>query len=694
MTMSTYPTRQTEYFQDSSTKDGEIKRRMEDVYAKTAQISQTFWNTASIDERFYAGDQSLWNEIYSSIPSYRRKQFNFNRIRRVVNMVSGYQRKNRKSTICIPQESADQKTADQFTDVLLWVDNQANVPHILADAFQGALVTGLNLLSAWVDYRDDPLSGDIKIDNLSYNNYLIDPFFKKADLSDCNYIWTRRYLSKKQIVSLMPERDEEITQMRRSDARDGKFQFLPENWNYASKDLLPYDEFWYLDYRDVTMLIDQETNEQIEWKGPRDNLNFYLSQFPQLKKVKMQKQSCKLAICVNNKVFYDGPNPMGIDLYPFVPVFAYYAPELPYYEWRIQGVVRGLRDAQYLYNRRKQIELDILESQINSGVKVMEGSLVDDNDAFKTGQGQAMFIKKDAPLGLQSVEQFMAPQVPPSMMQLSELLAREIVEISGVNEELLGSADDDKAGILSMLRQGAGLTTLQGLFDNLDLAQKLLGRLEMQIIQANFTPGKVKRILKDEPTEQFFSKVFQKYDCQIVEGLNTTSQRQMALVQALHLKEIGIPVPTKFILEMSTIQREGDMIKDIMAQEQQQAQQQQQQAQVQMMELQARANLANARAEADKGLAIERASKVIENQSMSEERRSASALNEVKAVRELQMIDTDELHRMVEILEKLKGVQLMQEQGFETSATQNAQAAVQPSQGVQGQMQQPQQQGM
>ena len=34
---------------------------------------------------------------------------------------------------------------------------------------------------------------------------------------------------------------------------------------------------------------------------------------------------------------------------------------------------------------------------------------------------------------------------------------------------------DEKAGILAMLRQGVGLTTLQRLFDQLDRSQKLLG---------------------------------------------------------------------------------------------------------------------------------------------------------------------------------------------------------------------------
>ena len=159
-----------------------------------------------------------------------------------------------------------------------------------------------------------------------------------------------------------------------------------------------------------------------------------------------------------------------------------------------------MRDAQYLYNRRRIIELDILESQIASGWKYKENALVDPKDVFLFGQGRGLALKEEA--NMTDVEQINPPQIPPSMIQLSELLAREVQEISGVNEELLGSAVDDKAGILSMLRQGAGLTTLQTLFDQLDSSQKLLGKLMIELIQTNFTPGKVKRILEKEPTSQ------------------------------------------------------------------------------------------------------------------------------------------------------------------------------------------------
>jgi len=249
---------------------------------------------------------------------------------------------------------------------------------------------------------------------------------------------------------------------------------------------------------------------------------------------------------------------------------------------------------------------------------------------------------------------------------------KNIMEISGVNEELLGSAEDDKAGILSMLRQGAGLTTLQILFDHLDAGLKNLGQIEMEMIQNNFTPAKVKRILNEEPSQQFYNKTFQTFDCVVVEGTDTATQKMQAFQQALGLREVGVPIPDEFIVEMSTLQDKSKAIEMMKQQQQQQAQQQQMQMQVQMEELKARTNLANARAEADKGLAIERVSRVDENKALAVERRAEAikdldlgALDKIKAVKELTTIDLTQLQQLLDVVERLKGNDAMQVSGMQ-----------------------------
>jgi hypothetical protein len=637
---------------------------METFYAQSITINQSFWGEADTDTRFESGDQTLWNDLYGNLPVNRKRQFNFNRIRRVVNMISGHQRRNRKSIIAIPVENADNETSDQFTKVLMWCVSQEGILDTISESFHGALVTGMNLLQVWVDYRSDPVSGNIKVDNCSYNSFLIDPYFKKTDLSDCNAIWKRSFLTKRECVSLLPDKTEEILGLIGLDSgtgRDGKFQFMPESYNYGMKNLLTYDEFYYRDYRTQKMLVDSESGETMEWKHDNDDrLEEFLNTYPMVTMIEQEIPTVKLAIVVQGKVMYDGPNPMGIDAYPFVPVLAYYAPQMPYFPWRIQGVVRGLRDAQYLYNRRRIIELDILESQINSGWIYKENALVNPADVFLSGQGRGLALKTDA--AMTDVQQIQAPQVPPSMIQLSELLAKEVSEISGVNEELLGSATDDKAGVLSMLRQGAGLTTLQVLFDQLDRSQKLLGKLMIDIIQANFTPGKIKKILEgQEPTQQFYNKAFGKYHADVEEGLNTSTQRQMQFAQMLQLKEMGVPISPEDLLEAATLQNKQRIIDNLNKTEQAQSQMQQQQAQMAMELQKAQIELAHARARADDGMAQERISRIEENRALAVERvaeansnQERALLDKIKALKELESLDLYHIERLLNMASNLK----------------------------------------
>lgn len=642
----------------------DILARMEAFYAENITIIQSFWGEADTDTRFEAGDQSLWNDLYGNVPVNRRRQFTFNRIRPIINMIGGYQRRNRKSIIAVPIENADNKTADQLTKVLMWCVRQEGILETISESFHGALVTGMNLLQVYLDYRQDPVSGNIKVDNCAYSSFLIDPYFKKLDLSDCNGIWKRSFLTKRECISLLPDKTDEILGLIGNDSgtgRDGKFQFMPESYNYGMKNLLTYDEFYYRDYRTQKLIVDNETGESVEWKGDdAERLALYLETYPQTSMIEQDIPTVRLAIVVQGKVMYDGPNPLGVDQYPFVPVLGYYNPQMPYFPQRVQGVVRGLRDAQYLYNRRRVIELDILESTANSGWIYKENALVNPKDIFLTGQGRGLALKEEAMMT--DVQQIQSPIIPPTTIQLSELLSKELPLISGVNEELLGSALDDKAGILSMLRQGAGLTTLQILFDQLDRSQKILGKLMIDIIQANFTPGKVKKILGgDEPTEQFHSKSFGRYHADVEEGLNTATQRQMQFAQMLQLKEMGLPISPQDLLEAATLQNKDRIIENLQKNEQAAMQLQQQQAQVQMELQQAQIELARARAVADRGLGAERVSRIEENRAMAVERLhqahkddESALLDKIRALKELEEMDLGHVERLLNMSNALR----------------------------------------
>jgi len=582
-------------------------------------------------------------------------------------MVSGHQRRNRKSTICTPVENGDAQTADQFTKILMWINNQEGVLDTISEAFQGSLITGMNFLQLWMDYREDPISGNIKVDNCAYNSFLVDPYMRKQDMSDCNYIWKRSYLTKRECIALLPEYTEEVMSLWGHDNRDGKFQYMPESYNYGLKNLLTYDEYYYRDYRTQKMLVDTQTGESMEWRSSNEEgLKQFLQAYPSVTVIDQEIPTVRLAIVVQAKVMYDGPQPMGIDSYPFVPVLTYYHPESPYWPFRVQGMVRGLRDSQYLYNRRRVVELDILESQINSGYIYKENALVNPRDVFLSGQGKGLALKSDANMG--DVVPIQAPQIPPSMIQLSELLAKEIQEVAGVSDELLGFDNKDTlSGYHAMLKQSASTTTLQCVFDLLDKSQKLLGKKMIELIQANFTPGKVKKILEgEEPQPQFYSKAFGKYHCVVEEGLNTSTQRQMQMAQMLMLREAGVPISNEDLIESSTMQNKKQIVESMQQQQQQQAQMQQQQMQAALQEQAARTELAQARAEADRGLGVERTSRVQENQALAVERRAAAVkdqeiglLNLVKALKEIDTVDLEHVEKLMALERGLREQQTL-----------------------------------
>jgi hypothetical protein len=649
----------------------QLARRVEDFYLTCQPYINTYWGEADTDIRFECGDQTVWESFYGNVPLSRRKMFNFNRIRRIVNMVSGYQRRNRKSTITTPVENGDTETADQYSKILMWNDQQEGVLETISEAFHGGLITGMNLLHVYMDYRKDPVNGDIKVDNCPYNSFVIDPFFRKRDLSDCTGIMRRSYLTKSSIYSLLPDFVDEFKNMTSAGRHDEKFQFMPEAFAYDNKNLLTYDEFYYRAYRKQDLLTDTQSGETREWFGKDpEALKAFLRMYPSVIMTQNDIPTVRLTIVVQGRVVFDGPNVSGVDDYPFVPVVAYYNPQIPYYPLRIQGIVRGLRDSQYLYNRRKIIELDILESQLNSGFIFKPDMMIDPNDVHMTGQGKGIGMKPESNL-VTDIVPIQSPAIPPTTLQVSESLGREIEDISGVNSELLGSAVDEKVGILAMLRQGAGLTTLQGVFDNLDYAQKMLGRLRLKLIQTNFTPGKVKRIIEQEPAPQFYNKAFGIYDAAVEEGLNTTTQRQMQFAQLLQLKEAGIAIPDETILEAMTVQNKKQLIEAVKANQEQQSKSQEMQIQAAVQEQMARTELAQARAKADTGLGYERMSRIEENQALAVERRAKavsdenlSMLNMVKALKEIDSADMEHVEKAITLMHAIKAQETQVSQGL------------------------------
>ena len=656
-------------FWPDSTTNLSIRQTMNKNYTDCINILQTQWTQADIDQRFCMGDQDIWGLIYPGVSQYRRKMFNFNIMNGAVQMISGYQRRNRKSTTCIPIHPNGQKTADQLTKCLYHIHNQSGAYQVYSDAFeQGALVQGLGFISIYKDMTNDPISGDIKVRYVDMKSTLFDPYFRRHDLSDCRFIWTRQFFDRHEAADLYQEFRDEILALPAGTYRDDKFYYMPEVYQIQFPNLIAFDEYWYLSTREATYVIDKETEETQEFEGDEEDLreairSLYARQ-PELKGrmkvLKRPKPTVRRTIILNDRVLVDEPNPYKIDRYPMVPTLGYFTPDSAYYAYKFRGVCRDARDSAYLFNRRKVADLDILESQ-QQGLKMKKGALVTPDDSLNQGNGRVLVIDPSAQMSDVEPMQIIPPS--PVMIQMEDMLKSIQLEIMGANEELMGSAVDEKAGILSMLRQGAGLTRLQRLFDQMDESQRLVGDIMIEMIQKNWTYGKVQQVINEEPTEEFDNKLFFKYGCKVATGVLTESQQQLEAQQLIYIKEMGGPIEWSDILPKLTIQNKDELLEKMAAREKAAAESQQQMAQLQMQQMQVDNETKMSYARSQDGLAQERVAKIqldkalnTERISRSQEERTASLINLIKADKELQGMDIEHLGNTVNILTQLQAI--------------------------------------
>lgn len=634
------------------------KQQMDFFYQENYLPNSSFWVQGAIDKNFKAGNQRFQNALMGGTNYTQYQRWFFNLIRRHVNMICGFQRKNRKSTITLPRNDDDDPLADDYNKVMRWCEDRDGFQEYLSESFEGGVDTGMSLLHLYMDYTYDAVSGDLFTDSVSYNNFLIDQHFRKQDLSDCNGIWRRRWTSKMGAKLLLPGYEKEIDKFKYNSMKDGRFPLQAELVNLAVSNLFTYDEFYYRTTREATMIIDPKSGESTEWEtepgDPDDIMERTLMTQPWLQVKKMQVPTVNLTIALGDRIVYDGPNLLNIDQYPFVPTLCYHEPDIQQYAWRLQGVVRGLRDAQFLYNMRKIIELQLLQSQINAGWIYPTDAVVDSKCFRQASGGDAWLIPLKAGHLPNEIQRIEPSAIPQSLLELSASLSEDITRISGVNEELLGAATDDKSGILSMLRQGAGLTTLQTIFDKLDYTQRLYGKIRLQAIRKNFSKGKIRNILGHDADPRFWTSHSQKYSITVEEGNYSATQKQMELQQLLDFKGLGMNIPDKSIMRAAFITNKKQLMQEIDEVNQQQAQMQQQQMQQQAQVDQVKSQETLTKAQLNIASAQEKYAKMDSEEASAEHKRTEADLNLVKLMIELEDMDFNNLKSNFELAQAIK----------------------------------------
>jgi hypothetical protein len=190
------------------------------------------------------------------------------KIGRQVNLLSGYEMRNRHILKISPQGMPDEQEDDacrQHTGVIMALMSRYGGYHTLSEAFKwGVLVQGSNLLEP---YRDR--EGNIQFARLGFNQFLLNPGLTKSDLSDCDDILTGRWISKDKAKFLLPTKSDEIDEIQTLTFSD-RWNYLgtPPLGNRAKRRL--YEEWWHRETEYIDMVISRVSGQEVPLKAFAD----------------------------------------------------------------------------------------------------------------------------------------------------------------------------------------------------------------------------------------------------------------------------------------------------------------------------------------------------------------------------------------------------------------------------------------
>lgn len=565
-------------------------------------------------------------------------------------MVTGYQRQHRKAINYIPGQGGDSTTTDQYTRLMTQVCNAELVHEQFSRACEQAAITGMTLLQPYLDFSGkDPAQGSIKVKLWEYNAFLVDPYFRNYDMSDANFVWCQEYISKKEAEERFPDQKNRITPMAGTPQRYGSFYFLPENYNMARNDLLVLSYVWYRWKRKRKKLYSKKRNQFFDFQEDETITPQLLEAIPDLELVEVTVPTWKLAVVLNDQLMYQGDNPLGFDDCPFVPVFWNYEPQNNYYDLRVRGLVRTMRDSNYLLNRRIILNHDISESTIQTGWKRKVGAVANEDNLKKAGQGWDIIINQG--YELQDCEKIQPTAVPESDFALADQLKSMIFATSGIDLENWSAQQDKQASTLTtMIKQAANLVVLQKYFDQWDTALKLLGERLLQIVLNNWNAEKVALILNEEPSPLFYNKMFSDFQVLVEEGLLTPTQRAYQAQQLLEINQaFGREVfPPSFIIKDMNLSGKSEAVQFLQQQEMQASVISQEESTIKSAFEKAKLQEMYSKTAEAIALARERHSRSDANLGLFEERLSEITRNHALATNDRM----DALQKLVETIEK------------------------------------------
>ena len=456
------------------------------------------WDTDDVEELRKAGVKAL----------------TINKIKPIIKLLTGIERQSKSDYKALPEGGEDNISAEVATRLMKNVVKNSYLEIKFSEQFKNGCIGGMCFLEPYVDYSFDMINGDMKFKKVSPLDIYLDPHFKEYDLSDSKFIIkVTSDLSKEDLLALFPNDKAKIEsiasgKLSLSNMPDAGVHFqrkdysstgtvnkfgLDEHKNEPMYDLIDYF-YKELGRRYFCVIQEKGLIEEFETSSKAEEFN---AQFGGLIVERDIPVIMHAQVCGNvelyNGVAWSYPKYRS---FPIIPYFAELVTEdLDDLSITIQGVVRGLKDLNLEYNKRRTQELRHLNSSANSGFEIEENQLSQEEEEKlkKFGSSPGIVIKRrqnSPPIG-----RITPMPLSQGHSQLAAENAQDLKEASGVNPDLLANSSQSQSGRAILLKQRQGLAMIQEMLDNFSITKKLAGKFILSQISDIFTLESAKKVL-------------------------------------------------------------------------------------------------------------------------------------------------------------------------------------------------------
>ncbi len=470
------------------------------------------WRARAREEfDFVAGKQ--WSESdKQALRLQQRPTIVFNRTLAIIKAIAGAEINGRHEIRFIPRGNEDTQVNEVLSGASKWMSDGCDGEDEESTAFQHSLICGMGWTENRLDFEQEAEG--------KYIEEAIDPLemywdgeARKKNLADARRLWRVRVMKLADAKTLFPGfEDDEYDAVWASDTGGNEpaktleqKRLRNENSPGASHDAtyvtIAQVQWW--ERETYYAVMDPQTGEKLELETEK-----FRTLQKAAKKIGIPIKYAKLTKRCYKQAFIggvelecgdivrapsDGGDQEGPELRGFTFTCITGEPDHNAGTWF--GLVTVMRDPQMWANKWLSQSLHILNT-------TAKGGILAESDAFEDQrQAEETYARPDAITWVTrnaiSSNKIMAKPgavMPSGQIELMQFAISSIRDASGVNVEMLGSADRDQPGVLESHRKQASMTILATMFDSLRRFRKMVARIRLYYIQNFLSDGRIIRI--------------------------------------------------------------------------------------------------------------------------------------------------------------------------------------------------------